>query len=286
VEKIEHSLEGVYLEVKPIVHAYVFELKQQWKKFVSFSVLSILIIFLMSYVMYAVVPSSLLPDTQTEYLTTGLTFLSMFIIVFASCFFFSGIICSEFDRKTGYIIFPKINKFKLIIGKYLGNLTLIIGVVIVYYVTLGLFCWYYYGVSVNLLFLASFAIAIVYILAVSSFVTLFSSFMKTVNMTIISTIMILFIGFQVADQLVTMFLPQFEPIYSMQYASNLIGSILEQPFPVERYAELSMMGPFGPDDFSFKTWITPTFETGITVLIIYMSICLILASIIFKRRQL
>ncbi len=277
---MEHAMEGFYLEVKPIAHAYVFELKQQWKKFVGFSAFSVLIVFLMSYVMYAVVPSSLLPDTQTEYLNNGLTFLSMFIIVFAACFFFSGIICSEYDKKTGYIIFPKINKFKLILGKYLGNLTLIIGVVSVYYIALGLFCWYYYGVSVNLLFLASFAIAIVYILAVSSFVTLFSSFMKTVNMTIISTILILFIGFQTADQLVTVFLPDFEPVYSMQFASNLISSILEQPFPNPRYNDMEIM------DFTFRMWITPTIETGITVLLIYMASSLLIASFIFKRRQL
>ena len=278
--KVELTREGIYLEVKPVVHAYVFELKQQWKKFVGFSVLSILIVFLMSYVMYAVVPSSLLPDTQTEYLNSGLMFLSSFIIVFAACFFFSGIICSEYDKKTGYIIFPKINKFKLILGKYLGNFTLIIGVVAVYYITLGLFCWYYYGVSVNPLFLLSFAIAIIYVLAVSSFVTLFSSFMKTVNMTIISTILILFIGFQMADQLVTVFLPDFEPIYSMQFASNLISSILEQPFPNPRYDDFSVM------DFNIRMWITPTLEIGITVLILYMVTSLLLASFIFKRRQL
>ena len=280
MEKAESKIEVIYLEVKPIAHAYVFELKQQWKKFVGFSVISILIVFLMNYIFYAVIPSSLLPDTQTEFLTQGLTFLTSFIIVFAACFFFSGIICSEYDKKTGYIIFPKINKFKLIIGKYFGNLTLIIGVISVYYITLGLLCWYFYGVSVNLLYLTSFAIAIVYVLAVSSFVTLFSSFMKTVNMTIISTILILFIGFSMVDQLVTVFAPDFEPIYSMQFASQLISSILEQPFPNPRYNDMEIM------DFTFRIWLTPTLETGITVLIIYMVICLIVASIIFRRRQL
>ena len=280
MQKTEHALEGFYLEVKPVVHAYVFELKQQWKKFVSFSILSVLIVFLMSYVMYAFIPYSLLPATQSEFLDSGLMFLSMFIIVFAACFFFSGIICSEFDKKTGYIIFPKINKFKLIIGKYLGNLTLIIGVISVYYVTLGLFCWYYYGVSVNLLYILSYMIALVYVLAVSSFVTLFSSFMKTVNMTIISTILILFIGFNMIDNLVTVFAPDFEPIYSMQFASNLISSILEQPFPDPRYMDITIR------DFTIRTWLTPTFQTGITVLVIYMLSSLLLASIIFKRRQL
>jgi len=280
MEKVEHVIENIYFEVKPIAHAFVFELKQQWKKFISFSVLSVLIVFLMSYVMYALEPTSLLPDTQMDFLDSGLTFLSMFILIFAGCFFFSGIICTEYDKKTGYIIFPKINKFKLIMGKYLGNLTLIIGVVAIYYVTLGLFCWYYYGVSIYLPFLSSFAIAIVYVLAVSSFVTLFSSFMKSVNMTIISTIFILFIGFNIADQLVTVFLPEFEPIYSMQYASNLISSILEQPFPDPRFMDIIMR------DFTIRTWLTPTFEVGITVLVIYMVTSLLLASIIFKRRQL
>jgi len=280
MEKVEQVFEGVYYEVKPITHAFVFELKQQWKKFVSFSILSFVIVFLMSFVMYALEPTSLLPDTQTDFLNSGLTFLSMFILIFAACFFFSGIICTEFDKKTGYIIFPKINKFKLIIGKYIGNLMLIIGVVAIYYITLGLFCWYYYGVSVNLLFLASFAIAIVYVIAVSSFVTLFSSFMKSVNMTIISTILILFIGFTMADQLITVFLPDVEPIYSIQYASNLISSILTQPFPDPRYTDITMR------DFTVRTWITPTIEIGMTVLVIYMITSLILASIIFKRRQL
>lgn len=280
MQKAELTIEGIYLEIKPIAHAYVFELKQQWKKFVGFSVLSILIVFLTNYVMYAVIPSSLLPETQTEFLNSGLTFLSSFIIVFAACFFFSGIICSEYDKKTGYIIFPKINKFKLIVGKYLGNLTLLIGVVSVYYVTLGILCWYFYGVSLNLLFLTSFTIAIVYVLAVSSFVTFFSSFMKTVNMTIISTILILFIGFNMIDQLVTVFAPDFEPIYSMQYASYLISSILEQPFPNPRYNDMEIM------DFTFRMWLTPTPGTGVTVLIIYMLLSLVFASIIFKRRQL
>ena len=83
-----------------------------------------------------------------------------------------------------------------------------------------------------------------------------------------------------ADQLVTVFAPDFEPIYSMQFASNLITSILELPFPEPRYTDITMR------EFTVRMWTTPTFETGITVLFIYMIVSLILASIIFKRRQL
>ncbi len=44
----------------------------------------------------------------------------IFLEAIAACLFFAAIICSEFDKKTGYIVFPKINKYKLILGKYLG----------------------------------------------------------------------------------------------------------------------------------------------------------------------
>jgi len=280
MEQAEKVMGKVYFELKPIGHAYRFELRSQWKKFVGFSIISILIVFLQSFILYAVAPSNLLPENQMDFLSSGLQFLSMFIIIFAACFFFSGIICLEYDKKTGYIIFPKINKFKLLTGKYLGNLTLIIGVVTIFYCTLGLFCWYFYGISFNMLYLASFGISIIYVVAISSFVTFLSSFMKSVNTTIITSIMILFIGFQMVDQLVTVFLPDFEPIYSMQYASNLISSILELPFPDPRYVDRVIM------EFSIRRWISPTFETGIIVLLIYLITSLLLAAIIFKRRQL
>ncbi|MFX1273535.1 MAG: hypothetical protein ACFFBP_10335 [Promethearchaeota archaeon] len=281
MQQIGHVIDGIYLEIKPMAHAYVFELKQQWKKFVGFSIISILIVFLQSFIMYSVIPSSLLPTTQIAYLSNGLELLSMFVLIFAACFFFSGIICTEYDKKTGYIIFPKINRFKLIVGKYFGNLTLIIGVVAVFYVTLGLFCWFYYGVSLNILYLISFGISILYLLAISSFVTFFSSFLRSVNITTITTIMILFIGFNIVDQLITVFLPDFEPIYSIQYASNLISSILEYPFSGARYTELG-----GFRGFSFRMWQTPLVEVGISVMLIYMILSLIAASILFKRRQL
>ena len=34
--KLEDSLKFVYLEVKPVLHTFVFELKKQWKKVIGF----------------------------------------------------------------------------------------------------------------------------------------------------------------------------------------------------------------------------------------------------------
>ena len=271
---------SLYLMIKPVIHTYIFELKKQRKKFFIFLIISVIIMLLISLLPFALIPDNPLPEYQIEYFNNGLSFVSL-IILFAVCFFFSGIICSEFSKKTGYIVFPKINKYKLIVGKYIGNLTLVIGTISLTYLLLGLLGVLYYGELVNVRLYISFGISVLYILAVSSFVTVFSSLLKSVNMTIIASILILLIGFNVASSLVTLANPDFEPFYSLTYASNLIIYVFD--FPDPRYIEFT---PPGPDGFTFRTWITPTIGTGIIMLSIYTIACFIFAALLFKRKQL
>ncbi|MFX1313590.1 MAG: hypothetical protein ACFFHD_13430 [Promethearchaeota archaeon] len=265
--------------IKPILDTLIFELKKQWKKFVFFLVISVVIVFLQSFLLNILLPRNLLPDTQAEFFSSGLSFLFL-IILFSGCFFFSGIICEEFKTKTGYIIFPKINKYKLIAGKYLGNLTFVIVIIGVYYFVLGLLGFYYYGGPINTRIFSSFGIALLYLLALSSFVTFFSSFLRSPTITIVISILLLLLGFNIADSIVIAFTPGFEPIYSLTYMGNLITSILLNPFPDPRYIDITIM------EFTRRTWITPSVEIGITILLVYTFVCIILASYLFRRRQL
>jgi ABC-type transport system involved in multi-copper enzyme maturation permease subunit len=276
------------ITVKPILYTIIFEIKKQRKKFYFFSLISILVAFLLGYILQ-LIPSYLLPDTQAEFFSNGLQFIS-FITLFAACLFFSGIICSEFNKKTGFIVFPKINKYKLIVGKYFGNLTLVVIIITIYYFILGILGFFYYGGPINIRIFYSYGIAILYVIALSSFVTFFSSFMRSVNLTIISTLIILLIGFNIADQIVTLiFADNFEPLYSLAYLGGLITGILEFPFPDPRYSEFSFsgMGPGGVGgDFTFGQWITPSIEMGITLLLVFIVVYFVLAAYLFKRRQL
>lgn len=278
-----------FIGIKPIIYTIAFEMKRQKKKFYFFSAIAILIGVLVGYIL-PLIPSFLLSNTPAEFITTGLQFIS-FLTLFAACLFFSGIICSEFDKKTGFIVFPKINKYKLIIGKYIGNLVLVISIISIYYFLLGLLGFFYYGGPINIRLFYSFGIAILYVVALSSFVTFFSSFMRSVNLTIISTLIILLIGFNIADQIVTLiFAGGFEPLYSLAYLGSLITGILTSPFPDPRYVEISLSGgggPFGPGGhFTFGQWVTPTVAMGITLLLVNIVVFFLLAAILFKRRQL
>jgi ABC-type transport system involved in multi-copper enzyme maturation permease subunit len=271
-----------YITALPVVTTYIFELKKQWKKFVIFSVMAISFVVLLSYLPFALIPDNPLPETQADYFQSGLNFIIL-LTIFSACFFFSGIICSEFSEKTGFITFPIINKYKLVVGKYLGGLTLNIGVIAAFYIALGVLGIYWYGGPINYRYYYSFGIALLYVLAVSGFVTFFSSFMKSVSMTIVSALMILLIANMIIDSLVMLLYPEFEPIYSLNHASELISYILVKDFPTkteDRFEEVEFRG------FTRRFWLTPTIEMGITIFLLYAIISLVVAVIIFKRRQL
>lgn len=281
-------------EIKPILTTYTFQFKQQWKKFIFFSILGMIFVFLLSYLPYLLVPDNPLPATQEQFLQSGLAFLE-FQLVFSCCFFFGGIIVSEFADKTGHIVYPVINKYKVFFGKYLGSLTMVVGIAAVFYVSIAILAFGFYGGPLNIRFLYSFLFAVLYIIAVGSFVTFFSSFMRSATMTIVFSIMILFMAFQIVDQLIVMFAPDFEPIYSIGHASNLISYILELDFPTEladRYRDINFSPPSGMGmgtgggSITFRTWLTPTIPMGITIMLLYTGISLSASMLILSRKQL
>ncbi|KKM82619.1 hypothetical protein LCGC14_1317720 [marine sediment metagenome] len=210
----------------------------------------------------------------------------IFIEIIAASMFFSAIICSEFDKKTGFIVFPKINKYKLIVGKYFGNLILVLIIITVYYLLIGFMGLFYYEGETSIRIFYSYGIALLYISALSSFVTFFSSFLKSVNATIVITFILLLFGFLLIDQVVALiFAEKVEPLYSLAHLGNLIVAILQDPFPNPRYTAYPF-DPTNPDAGSMVSWITPSIGMGITMMLLIFVLFFTLAALLFKRRQL
>ena len=273
-------IKSLYSEVKSIFLTCFFEMTLQIKKFIIFSSITIVAIILNSYLPYILIPQLQVPNTQVYFYQSGLNTFYL-IIIFAVCFFFSGIICSEFRDKTGIIIFPKINKYKLIIGKYLGNLTLVTGVICIYYLSLALIGYNFYGEPISYRLFFSFGFALLYALALSSFITFFSSFMKSAKGTIVITIILLLFVLNIVDALVMVIRIEFEPIFSLNYVRNIITFILDPDFStMDRYMEYTI------GDFTIRTWLTPSIQGAIIAFLMYMTIFFLFASLLFKRRQL
>jgi ABC-type transport system involved in multi-copper enzyme maturation permease subunit len=285
-------INNLYMEIKPVLATFIFELKKQWKKFIIFSIFAAVLVLIGSYLPYYLIEDYSLPATQAEFFQINLGFITQ-ISIFATCFFFGGIICSEFGKKTGYIIFTIINKYKTLVGKFLGSFIMTVGVLFSYYFTMTFLGLYFYDGPLTIKVYYSFGIAVLYILALSSFVTFFSSIMKNVNITIITTVLILLVANMIVDQLIVLWVPEFEPIYSLNHMSKLISYIFESDFPTnleDRYEEttLSTAGhaPGAASEFTIRLWLTPSILGGIAIALTYIIVFLTVALIIFKKRQL
>ena len=257
------------MKVKPVFHTLSFEITLHVKKFLIFSVITILSLILNNYIVYVLRTS--LPTSQAFFYEFGTIYFQI-IVVFAVSFFFGGMICSEFKNKTGLEVLPLINRYKLIIGKYLANSILVIGIVAVHYLTMILLGFYFYGGPILNTLLHSFSFAVLYVLALGSIATFLSSFMPSITPVIIITSGLVILGFPIIDNLIMTISIEFEPLYSLMYLYNIIRYIL--------YPDFSTM-----DRSSYGRWHFPSVEGALTALLLYAIIFFIFASILFKRRE-
>lgn len=268
-------LTQIYFSIRPIFETSVFEIKKQWKKFIIFCVITLFFI-LFSKLFPFILNNYPLPETITSFYKNDP--LDIFVSInLAGCFLFSGIICSEFDKKTGLMTFPKINRYKFIFGKFLGCYLLLSGITTIYYFIIGLIGFYFYGLPIEVKLFYAYGIALLYIFLLGSFITFFSSLMKTEAITIIIPLLLIFIGFPLISFTFSFILPNLEPFYSLEYLERLLISILEENFP-QRFIDETIGSSFA------RTWMTPSVSGGISAMIIYSSLCLLSASILFKRR--
>ncbi len=240
----------------------MFELTLQVKKFIIFSCIVFLQLFLNGYIRILFLKT--LPTSLDFFYYDG-TYYFILIINIAVCYFFSGIICSEYKDKTGLVILPLINKNKLVIGKYLANLLLVILITFVHFSLLILFGYNFYGEPIFNTWILSFWVAILYIITLGSIVTFFSSFMSSSTLIIVFITGLTFIGFDFIDGFVMSLFSDLQPIYSLSHLSKLILDITFIDFDItQKYISI---------------------EAILMIMLFYVTIFLILALYLFKRRE-
>lgn len=259
----------------PVLRTYLLEYRLRWKKILLFSI--IFIVFTVSMTIFY--PFRYRED---EYFRNEI-YLFRYLLVFISCFFFSDIVCSEFSSKTGYIIFPKINKYKLFAGKYASNLSIIIFLISIHYLTLDLSGIVMYGTVIPEL-LISFGIAIIYAITVSAFILLFSTIIPKEVLTTVTVIVIFLIGFSILEQITTAISQEIEPILSLNYIGNLLNYVIPGGLPPgQRWNWVYYAGDRLPP---IKIWFTPTIEMGLLVMSIYITLSFLFAFLILRRKEL
>ena len=212
---------------------------------------------------------------SAESFSTGFIGFVNILILLIAVFFAADSLVSEFQNRTGYLVFPNaLKRETLFAGKYMASATVGIVVIALYYAVVAVLSL----VSASGIdddFLASFGFALGYIFAALGIGYFISSIMKGSTGAIVLTFFLLLMILPIVDQVSMVAGVKIEG--SVTFAASAISYILLDPYPADEMIDIGVM-----EVHSFY----PTPSTAAIVLVVYALVTCILSAVIFKRKQL
>ncbi len=241
-------------------------------------------IFVLSLIINIITESRLgeSPETATDYITSYLGMIGFFILIIATMFG-GNMIALDYDKQTGNLLFPKITKGRLFVGRLIARYLLSALAVIFYYILVVIAAAIKYT-NLPVETWASLGWALLYTFAVLSLVIFFSSFMKKTSTVIVVSLVMVLLVFNLGSTILVISGVEIEPLFILTYYSSIITQSFAMP--TERFVEGFLGGPHpGGDAPTVMQWITPSVEGAIIGMLIYSVILLVGAYFLFRRRQ-
>jgi ABC-2 type transport system permease protein len=201
------------------------------------------------------------------------------VIIFAGVIFGSDAIAGEFQNRTGYFLMGlPIRRVTVYVGKYIAALIASVIAVVVYAIILLGNGAYYFGTSAFIgAFVTSFALALIYLLALLGATFLFSSLFKTSTYATLVVAVLFLFGFSLLQDLVAG-LAKVEPWFIISYASPVIGYPFLSTLPAHMaHVTIGRGGGF--------TTYNPTYPEGIAIMIGYFILTAIVGLLLFEREE-
>lgn len=224
-------------------------------------------------------PPGLISDAPSFY--TGFWGMGVpYVIVFAGVICGGDAIAGEFQNKTGYFLMGlPIRRTTVYAGKYIAAFVASFAAVVFFALILVGNAVFYLGTGAFTgLFLVSFGLATVYLLALLGATFLFSSMFKTSTYATLVVAVLFLFGFTILQDLVT-FLIKVEPWMVISYANGVIGDVFLTPYPAH---VASVPTGFGRGEM---TVYNPTVPEGIAIMIGYFLLTTLLGLVLFEREE-
>ncbi len=276
---------GVRRNIVQIEKTMKFEFKRNWIKLLSM-IGTALLIFILGIVteIIRLNRGGAISDNASGYFVSYLGFITLLINIIAVTFA-GSIINEDFEKSTGNLLFPKIPKHRLLIGRYLARYLYGLIAILSYYVFVGITTLIRFReLPVEVLF--SIGWAAFYLFAVFAFVTLFSSFFKRSTGAIVVSLIALLIIFSMIQGImsITGVESELPHRFILPYYSNIISEIFAMPDPRGYSIEILDRDNMPTGQFIFN-WRTPS-EIGAAIgLLVYSIVLLAAAYLIYRNRQ-
>lgn len=196
------------------------------------------------------------------------------LIIICGTFFAGDAITSEFEHKTGYIIFPNpVKRVVLFIGKFFAALFSVLLMVGLYYGICTFSMLAIYGVAIVEM-AYSFTYAFLYLLGVLGLTFLFSTLLRGSMGATLLSFFFLFMILPITQTMLT--LTGNEPWYIITYAAGVITQVINPP---QVRVEKMTVG-------NMTVWIFhPDVTTSALVLLAYFLATMALSMLIFRQKQ-
>ncbi len=204
------------------------------------------------------------------------------LIIIGAALFAADSISSEFQNRTGYLLFPNpIKRWVLLAGKFVAAMTVMVLVVVIYYVVAFIVA----GVvakdfSHAELAIGSMLLALLFSMSAVSVGMFLSSLLKGSVGAIVLTFFLLLLILPIIDGIFS-FVQGFSPVFSVTFASQSISLILTTPYPMDSVTRIPT------DNTTAITLYThvPDVALSVVVMLLYAAILMSLAYFLFQRRE-
>jgi len=213
--------------------------------------------------------------TAAASLASGLGSIATLGIIF--CALIGGdAIAMDFGSGTGYfmLVLP-VRRAILLLGRYLGAFVVTVSLVLVIYAFAIFATAWFYGLGgipwadVG----ASFLLALLFVASVLATAFFFSSFFRSPAMSIVTTILVLFLGLDIADGILVV--TGIEPWFSILYAGEVISNAI---VPVAHKTVTQVAG------LTITTYSPYQWE-GAVIMVAYLVVFLFLSIVIYQRKE-
>lgn len=217
------------------------------------------------------------PETARDFFSIPLGFIS-FVLVITGAFFGTSALNSEFQEKTGYILFPNpVTRTSIWFGKFIATGMIGTVVIAIYYsvVTLSTLIKYQ---EVPQEIVQSALFAFVFVITIMSISFLISSTFKGSTGAAVLIFFLFILILPMVDGFLIN-LAEIKPVYSPTFSSKIIENVLVAPYPSDIEQGDLPRGPF--DHHRFVAYI----DESLSVLISYSIISCIASILLFKRKD-
>ncbi len=209
------------------------------------------------------------------------------LVIVGATLFAGDALASEFQGRTGYLMFPNpVKRWVFFAGKYIASILTMLFVLVVYYGVISILTFLHSG-DVSRLTLDSFGLAFVYMFGTIGVAYLVSSIMKGSTGALVFTFAILFLIFPIVDGVLSF--AQVKPSFSLTFSAQAISAIMQSPYPSDQLITAPLGGRFGGnltggENVEFFNYY-PDPNLAPAVMAVYAIVSVIIALIIFRRRE-